>query len=180
MQSRAPLMIEHRLIERMIALIGTLAETIERTGRADPGMIDDAVDFIRTYADATHHGKEEEMYFKLLAAKPMSEADRKLMEELVQEHVFGRQTTQALVEANTRYRSGDKTALPVIVEKLRAIASFYPGHIEKEDRKFFPAGQRYLSESEDQALLSQFRDFDSRMIHEKYTQLLEALKKQRG
>ncbi len=180
MQSRGPLMIEHRLIERMIAFIRTAAETIERTGQTDPSIIDSAVDFIRTYADATHHGKEEEMYFKVLAGKQMTAEDRRLMEELVQEHVFGRQVTRDLVAANARHRKGDEAALPVIIDKLRTIAGFYPTHIEKEDKNFFPAAQRYLSRSEDQALLSDFREFDGRMIHVKYTQMMETLEMSRA
>lgn len=171
-------MIEHRLIERMIGLIGTMAEAIEGRGEADPVLIDAAVDFIRTYADATHHGKEEEMYFKVLDGKQLAASDRQLMEELVQEHGFGREITRELVAANARYRSGDTGALPVMIAKLRTIAAFYPQHIEKEDRKFFPAGQRYLSRAEDQNLLARFQEFDSRMIHTKYSQLLESLKKQ--
>ena len=35
----------------------------------DPVFIDTAVDFIHTYADRCHHGKEEDILFKALAAK---------------------------------------------------------------------------------------------------------------
>jgi hypothetical protein len=43
------------------------------------------------------------------------------MKELIEERVFGRRTTKALVEANTRYRNGDESALTEIVEKLQAL-----------------------------------------------------------
>jgi len=53
MQARGPLMVEHRLIERMIAVIkGALAE-IEPKREADPVFVDAAVDFIGMYADRT-------------------------------------------------------------------------------------------------------------------------------
>ena len=53
MQARGPLMVEHRLIERMIAVIkGALAE-IESKRETDPVFVDAAVDFIRLYADRT-------------------------------------------------------------------------------------------------------------------------------
>ena len=58
MQARGPLMIEHRLIERMILLIKDALLQIEVTYKADPVFVDLAVDFIRIYADRTHHGKE--------------------------------------------------------------------------------------------------------------------------
>jgi hemerythrin-like domain-containing protein len=180
MQSRGPLMIEHRLIERMIARIRAFNESLERTGRLDPYVIDTAVDFIRIYADATHHGKEEDIYFKVLATKPLSQSDRQLMDELVAEHNFGRQTTLELVTANEQYRKGDESAVAMIADKLNTITGFYPRHIEKEDKIFFPACRRYLSEAEEQALLVDFGEFDRKMIHSKYTQVVEALEKQGG
>jgi hemerythrin-like domain-containing protein len=66
------------------------------------------------------------------------------MEELIYEHVLGRQTTKELVSANNRYRNGDKTALVDIVSKLTSLIEFYPKHIEKEDKKFFPSSRAYF------------------------------------
>jgi hemerythrin-like domain-containing protein len=51
MQARAPLMVEHRLIERMLSLIKDALAQIESTRKVDPVFVDTAVDFIRTYAD---------------------------------------------------------------------------------------------------------------------------------
>lgn len=175
MQPRGPLMIEHRLIERMIAQIEAELQRIEQTGKTDPLFIDQAVDFIRTYADRTHHGKEEEIMFRNLSQKQMADDDRSLMEELVQEHVIGREVTAELVEANEKYRQGDEQSLAVIVEKLRTLIDFYPGHIEKEDKVFFPATMAYLSLQEQQQMLDEFWQFDREMIHEKYRKLVEEL-----
>jgi hemerythrin-like domain-containing protein len=137
MQARGPLMIEHRLIERMISIIKDALTQIESTQVVDPVFVDTAVDFIRTYADRTHHGKEEDILFRDLGKRDLSAEDQRVMQELIDEHVFGRQTTQVLVEANIRYRSGDETALSDITSKLRTITEFYPKHIEKEDVELF-------------------------------------------
>ena len=107
--------------------------------------MDIAVDFIRVYADRTHHGKEEDILFRELKNKPLSAEDRRVMNELIEEHVFGRQTTKALVEANTRYRNGDETALADIADKLQTLIEFYPKHIEKEDKVFFPSSRTYFT-----------------------------------
>jgi hemerythrin-like domain-containing protein len=97
------------------------------------------------------------------------------MNELIEEHIFGRQTTKALVEANTRYRNGDETALNEIAAKLQTLTEFYPKHIEKEDKVFFPSSRSYFTEEEDQAMLEEFWEFDRKMIHEKYKSVVEAL-----
>ncbi|MBW1694726.1 MAG: hemerythrin domain-containing protein [Deltaproteobacteria bacterium] len=175
MQARGPLMIEHRLIERMIAIIEKFFTQIEATQSVDSLFVDTAVDFIRTYADRTHHGKEEDILFRNLERQKLSDADRRVMNELIDEHTFGRQTTKELIDANTRYRSGDTSALPAILAKLRTIVDFYPKHIEKEDKVFFPASRAYFSDEEDQAMLSEFWEFDRKMIHEKYQSMVETL-----
>jgi len=40
--------------------------------KADTAFIDTAVDFIRTYADRCHHGKEEDIRFRELKKKPIA------------------------------------------------------------------------------------------------------------
>ncbi len=175
MQARGLLMIEHRLIDRMIALIEKSLTQIEATQSVDSLFIDTAVDFTRTYADRTHHGKEEDILFRNLEMQKLSDTDRRVMNELIDEHTFGRQTTKELVDANTRYRSGDTSALAVILTKLRTIVDFYPKHIEKEDKVFFPASRAYFSDEEDQAMLAEFWEFDRKMIHEKYRSVVETL-----
>jgi hemerythrin-like domain-containing protein len=175
MQARGPLMIEHRLIERMIALIkGTLAK-IESENRVDPLFIDTVVDFIRLYADRTHHGKEEDILFRDLNRKGLSSDDRRVMNELIDEHSLGRKTIKALVDANTRYRNGETAALADIAVSLKTLVDFYPGHIEKEDKMFFPAARAYFTDAEDQAMLAEFWEFDRKLIHEKYRAVVESL-----
>lgn len=179
MQARGPLMIEHRLIERMLVLIQEALLKIRASARVDPLFVDTAVDFIRTYADRTHHGKEEDILFRELDKRSLSATDRKVMQELIQEHVFGRQTTQALVATNTRYRNGDAAALAEVARHLQTLAEFYPKHIAKEDKVFFPAARAYFSEEEDQAMLAEFYEFDRQMIHEKYKAVVDELGKAR-
>jgi hemerythrin-like domain-containing protein len=177
MQARGQLMIEHRLIERMLSIIKDILANIESKNNVDPAFVDIVVDFIRVYADRTHHGKEEDILFRELKNKPLSTDDRRVMNELIEEHVFGRQTTKALVDANTRYRNGDETALADIADKLLILIQFYPKHIEKEDKVFFPSSRTYFTDEEDQAMLAQFWEFDRKMIHEKYKSVVEGLER---
>jgi hemerythrin-like domain-containing protein len=177
MQARGLLMIEHRLIERMIALIDKRLDEIKTTRKVDPLFVETSVDFIRIYADRTHHGKEEDILFRDLNGRQMSADDQRLMQELIEDHVFGRKTTRALEEANTRYRKGDAGAWAQVAEQLAKIVDFYPRHIEKEDKVFFPAIRNYIDEKEDRAMLDAFHEFDRKMIHEKYKAVIDALEK---
>ena len=73
MKPRGPLMIEHRLIEKMFALVREEVQQVKNGKRLDPIFVDTVVDFIRTYADRTHHGKEEDILFRDLEKKSMSQ-----------------------------------------------------------------------------------------------------------
>ena len=172
-----PLMIEHRLIERMIEAMGEELLRIEKEKKVDPEFIDMAVDFIRTYADRCHHGKEEDILFRDLGVKKLADEQRRMMEELVQEHRFGRKVTARLVEAKTRYVRGHQEALSAITDCIRSLVGFYPKHIEKEDKHFFIPCMEYFSESEQEAMLKEEWEFDKSLIHEKYKNVVIAVEK---
>jgi len=179
MKPRGPLMIEHRLIEKMLKVVQKEVDYISEKKEVDPVFIDMAVDFIRTYADRTHHGKEEDILFRDLAKKKMSEENEKIMHELIQEHNYARKTVGELVEAKENYLQGQKGSLEIILEKLRALIKFYPEHIVKEDKVFFPATEEYFNQQELDAMLKEFWEFDKEMIHEKYKAVVEGLQNRR-
>lgn len=173
MKPIGPLMWEHRLIEKMLASFMRHIDKAEKNRKINPVTIDVAVDFVRVYADRTHHGKEEEILFRDLAKKEMTPELKKIMQELLDEHVWGRKTTAALVAAKYKYLSGDEKALAVIVDLARQLGDFYPRHIEKEDKRFFYPAQEYLSGDEQEKMLAEFWEFDRKMIHEKYNKVYE-------
>ena len=173
MKPIAPLMIEHRLIERMLAVVKEELGRITAKNRADIIFIDTAVDFIRTYADRTHHGKEEDILFRDLSLKKISDEHKKITQELINDHIYARGVVAKVVAAKERYANGDNEALKEIVERLRELTEFYPRHIAKEDRHFFGPVMEYFSREEQDAMLDEMWEFDRKMIHEKYTRLVE-------
>ena len=173
MKPIGPLMIEHRLIERMVALLGGVLETMKKKMEVNTDLINAGVDFFRTYADRTHHGKEEEIFFRDLSMKELSAEARKMMERLIQEHIWARQAVMKLAAANTRYVRGDRDALKDATYELEKLVKFYPIHIEKEDKEFFLPVMKYFSVQEQNAMLEEFWKFDQSMIHEKYRKMVK-------
>ena len=164
---------EHRLIEKMLVAMMRHIDEVEKTKKVNPLIIDTAVDFIRTYADRTHHGKEEEILFRDLAKKDLTPELKKIMQELLDEHVWGRKTTAAIVVAKEKYLQGDQEQLAVIIDHARQLGNFYPKHIEKEDKHFFYPCQEYFDKEEQAKMLAEFWEFDRKMIHEKYNKVFE-------
>ena len=168
-------MIEHRLIEKMLGVVDKELQNIRINRTIDPVFIDTVVDFIRTYADRTHHGKEEDILFKELEKKKLSDTDFKSMQDLIEEHIFARKTVKELVDAKMKYIDGDSKSIDEIIAKLEFLINFYPEHIRKEDEVFFPEIEKYFSFEELEKMLEEFRSFDQKMIHEKYSKLYESL-----
>jgi len=172
MKPIGPLMIEHRLIERMVRLLDNELREMKSTTDVSTELLTAGVDFFRTYADRTHHGKEEGILFRELSDKPLSDEDRQMMESLVEEHVLMREAVGRLSAANERYIHGADARTEIMYE-IDRLVTFYPLHIRKEDKLFFLPAMGYLSQAEQEAMLDEFWEFDKTMIHEKYKRLVE-------
>jgi len=164
----APLMIEHRLIERMIALLKAEHQRISEGAEPDSAFIATAVDFLRTYADRCHHGKEEDVLFRDLGKKALADDLKQIMDGLISDHVSARQTVAKLVAAEERRHAGDHGARQGIAECLDSLVKLYPAHIEKEDKRFFVPAMKYFSAEEQDAMLQAFWELDRKIVHEKY------------
>jgi len=171
-----PLMIEHRLIEKIMPILKNEINAINKINQVNPIFIEMAVDFFRMYADRCHHGKEEDILFRDLGKKQLSSDHKKIMEELVEEHKFARNIVGKLVEAKNSYIKGKFETISEILKNLSILSEFYPKHIEKEDKRFFIPIMNYFSKEEQNVMLQEFWDFDKMLIHEKYKKILEDLK----
>jgi len=171
------LMNEHRTIERMIPPIKKEIAKINSASKVNTELIDITVDFIRTYADRCHHGKEEGVLFRELSKKKLSPEHADIMKELIQEHVFARTTTHNLEKATVEYVNGNSGAIEDVCRFLNDLAQLYLKHIEKEDKTFFLPSMEYFTPQEQEAMLKEFSDFDKKLIHRKYREVAEEMEK---
>jgi hemerythrin-like domain-containing protein len=102
------------------------------------------------------------------------------MDELVQEHIWGRETTAGLVKAKEGYLREKPEALNDLMNHMEKLVDFYPKHIEKEDKHFFIPCMTYFNDAEKADLLARMYDFDRTLIHEKYRGVVETIEQRRG
>jgi hemerythrin-like domain-containing protein len=164
---------EHRLIESMVHVIEDELLRIREEMIINSPLIDAVIDFFRIYADRTHHGKEEDILFRRLEEKDLTEGFRSIMNGLLEDHVKARETVSAIAVLHNRYKEGDDGSRDDILERLRDITELYPRHIETEDKEFFYPCMDYFTEEEQNGMLDEFREFDREMIHEKYRNVVE-------
>jgi hemerythrin-like domain-containing protein len=187
MQPIAPLMIEHRLIERMVSLMRQDLERIRANilvdpefAFVDPVFIDVAVDFMRTYADRCHHGKEEDILFAELTNKSLPSDLKKIMDELIEEHKQARKYTKELVKAKENYLRQEPEAVKQVLFYLDKITVMYPNHIIKEDQHFFIPCMGLFTDEEKDSMLEKMWEFDRRMIHERYEGVVAGIENRRA
>ena len=154
-------------------------ESKER-GKVNPEFVDVTVDFVRTYADNCHHGKEEKILFRDLERKPLTSELERILNELIEEHRRGREVVRQLVEAKEQYLRGGSRAVSLIVESMRWLVDFYPKHIEKEDRHFFLPCMGYFTQDEREAMLNEEMDFDRNFVHARYKTVVESAERVSG
>ena len=174
-----PLMIEHRLIERAIKQMKIELERATIENMIDVRFIDSWVDFIRVYADQTHHGKEEQILFRDLGSKPLSPDLLRTMEGLIADHMQARRMVGELASARNKYVDGDASAFDQLMMIGNELVELYPPHIRKEDREFFIPVMEYFSKEEKDEMLKRFREFDEGVVHEHYRAVVESMEKGR-
>jgi len=173
-------MIEHRLIERMVGILEAELESIKKGEEPDIDLIMKGVDFFRTYADRTHHGKEEDILFRDLREKEMTPELKRVMDRLNEDHRIAREHVKALLGSANSYGSGKEGAEEEMVRHLSFLVEFYPVHIELEDKHFFYPCQDLFTKEESDAMLEEFWDFDRKMIHERYGKTVSDLENGNG
>lgn len=171
MKPIGPLMIEHRLIEKMVALMVLEGNRIKEGKPADRSFAAAVVDFFHVYGDKTHHGKEEAILFKQLAKKNLSSEHQRIMANLIAEHDLARLQVAKLAAATERLDK-DQAAAPEIQAALLELSTLYPRHIVQEDRVFFMPALDYLSAQEQMEMVGQMIWYDRNMIHTKYKEIL--------
>ena len=169
------LMKEHRLIERIIPILTKEVVRLHKGGEVNAPLIVSVVGFFRTYADRCHHGKEEDILFRALASKPLSNPHRRTMDQLTEEHVLARQLVGRLMLDQERCMKGDKAGLAALKQDIKELADLYPKHIGLEERKFFVPCMDYFSPMEQTGMLRAFTEFDAKIVHEQCKTMIEDL-----
>lgn len=132
MEATDILMQEHRMIERVITALETAAGRLAAGGTVPADFFLTASDFIRNFADGSHHAKEEGILFAALAANGMPR-DSGPVAVMLREHEEGRRLTKGMREAAERLRDGDPAAAAQVAENALGYAELLRQHIHKED-----------------------------------------------
>ncbi len=157
---------EHELIKRLLALIPEVVLQLDLSSPEGRKIITDGIDFIRSYADRFHHGKEEEILFKYF------DENSEIIQAMHSDHETGRSHVRAIREAL------EKEEGQTVCTHLTAYRELLQEHIKKENEILFPWMDRSLSAADKDTLASQFATTEAAMGKELpryYEDLIAAL-----
>ena len=121
------------------------------------------IDFARNYADKHHHGKEEEVLFKIMVDELPPVAEKLIRQGMLVEHDLGRLFMANLEEALNNYeKSQDDTYKLDIIANAVAYGDLLARHIDKEDRVVYTFAIRELSDDLKKRVDEETRAFEER------------------
>lgn len=170
-----PLIREHHLVLRVVKLLGSELGSMREDQVVNPRTLDRYVDFLQTYGDRCHHGKEEDILFSLLATKHLTTDLAEMMEGLLKDHARARVLTTTLAAGDDRFASGDAGGMADVISAASELVELYPAHINTEERYFFKPSLEYCSDAERAQMLLDYDEFDRALIHDKYRDVVAAL-----
>jgi hemerythrin-like domain-containing protein len=157
---------EHRFIKKVVDRISKILEQSALEKALDVEKFEEMVDFMRSYANKCHHGKEEELLFPALIEKGVPTQGCPIG-ALKGEHIRGRSFVGLLVEGTELLKKSDPGGLEAVRKGLEGIATLYPNHIWKEDFLLFPMTVKVMNAEELSNLAEQFNHFDDQWGMEK-------------
>ena len=91
------------------------------------------IDFIRNFADAHHHGKEEKLLFHEMVTHLGPLGNKLITHGMLVEHDSGRLFIKELEEALQRVKSGDEMSKLDVIANAISYTHLLRRHIEKEN-----------------------------------------------
>jgi hemerythrin-like domain-containing protein len=169
---------EHELILQALDALERKVTSLESGAAPDRAYFDRAVEFLRTFADRCHHGKEEDLLFKKMVNRgfPLHGGPIAVM---LSEHETGRAFIRGIAEGAAALGT-DPGAAKRIVENGRGYIGLLRAHINKENNILFPMADNVLTAEDQEHLGKEFERFETEEtgagVHEAMLKLLEELK----
>ena len=169
---------EHKGIKVGLSILGKVADKLQADQPVPPEHLEQLVDFIRTFADRCHHGKEEDLLFNEMVKAGIPKQGGPIAVMLM-EHDQGRAYVRGMADAISAYKAGDVRAGYKIAENARGYIRLLTQHIDKEDNILYPIADARLTEKQQICLLEGFEKVEEERVghgkHEEFHRMLDQL-----
>jgi hemerythrin-like domain-containing protein len=170
---------EHDAIKVMLDIMSKVADDIKEDKGSYTKEIEEIVDFLKTFADKCHHGKEENALFPALVEAGVPEENGPIG-VMLHEHTIGRGYIKEINDGVVDFKTGVAGSGQLIAGSLLKYVTLLQNHIQKEERVLFPMAEKVLSIQKQNEILQKFEKIEEEVVghgvHEQYHALLKQLK----
>lgn len=167
---------EHEGVKIALAVLGRMADDIDSGCDVNIADVEQLMDFLKTFVDRCHHGKEENLLFPALEAAGVPRENGPIGVMLL-EHVRGREYIQAMRESIVGVKEHSSADSRKFTEAARGYISLLSSHIMKENDVLFVMAEEQLSADEHQQLAEGFEEIEQQRIgpgvHEQFHAMLD-------
>ncbi|HEY6100222.1 MAG TPA: hemerythrin domain-containing protein [Anaeromyxobacter sp.] len=172
------LMSEHRVIESVLDALVAFSDEVRRNGTTEKEELARFVAFVRGFADACHHGKEEGVLFAAMVEHGFPR-DGGPIAVMLQEHDEGRGLVGVLnarAEQPAPWSDADRQE---IADVAFGFSQMLRQHIHKEDAVLYPMAEEHLPPEALQRVGEDCERFEAEKTgsgeHERFHALAESL-----
>lgn len=144
MNSVEIMVMEHEYILRMLKVVRKASFKVMKGEEINYEDFNKMIEFIRQYADAHHHGKEEKFLFKEMQTKLGKLGENLITHGMLVEHDFGRLYMSDLTDALQRVKDGDEESKLDVISNAIGYTNLLKRHISKENDAVYSFGETKL------------------------------------
>lgn len=159
MDAMEVLMKEHRIIEKTLDALEAWAGDVGGGSAEGKDELRRFITFLRDFADACHHAKEEDILFAVLIEHGFSREQGPIA-VMLHEHEHGRLLLGAMDQLARQAGPWSDKDRQRLVQLVRAYSTLLRQHIGKEDMILYPMAEANLSDAVKSDLVEQFARFE--------------------
>lgn len=175
------MMEEHQYILRMLKVVRKACFLVMKGHEINYQDFYDIIDFVKSYADKHHHGKEEKFLFKEMQTHLGSVGENLITHGMLVEHDFGRLYMSELKAALDRVKNDDEESKLDVISNAIGYTHLLTRHIAKEDEVIYQFGKNRLSKEVMEEIDMKSKEFEEeeniKGTQNYYIKLLESLEK---
>jgi len=166
---------EHQAILLMLQVLEAACKKLETGEDVSKDDLYKMVDFIKIFADKSHHHKEEDLLFPAMVEAGIPK-DGGPIGVMLAEHTMGRNFVKGMSQALEEFSTGSAEASSQIVSNARGYIELLTNHIYKEDNILYPMAEMHITAEKHNELLKEFEQvIPDKIGVDKHKELIENL-----
>lgn len=136
---------EHKGLHRLIALLQIKLDKLNQGKKPDFNLMEDAINYIKNFADAYHHPKEDVIYHYIIDHQLDKQG---LFAAIINEHKAFVQNTKNLKQAIQAILMDHVVPRDLFIDQLAGFIHAERSHLKQEDTIIFPLVESSLTEQD--------------------------------